>query len=352
MKPPFPEYDPKREDPKLIPNADSVEPPNLFDDEGEEIAQISRLRDVPFRMLVPNLITLGAICSGLTSIRLAWEDRYELAILAIVFAAILDALDGRVARFLKSSSSFGEQLDSLADFVNFGVAPALVLYLWTLNEARTLGWVVALIFAICGCLRLARFNVMLDDPDRPGWQVDFFTGVPAPAGALLALLPVYMGLLGMERGIAVTVFSALYMLLIGFLMVSSLPTWSFKRLGGRVSRGMVLPVMLGLILVIVILFSYPWMVLTCAAFVYLMTIPFSYQSWNRQEAAAAQTAQAATVAQASKARAAAEAARVVDEAKKAKASKAPRKTKSMVASKPAKTARPKKRSTKPDTKES
>ncbi len=287
MKPPFPEYDPKREDPKPIPNADGVEPPNLFDEGGDddEVAQISRLRDVPFRMLVPNLITLGAICSGLTSIRLAWEDRYELAIVAIVFAAILDALDGRVARFLKSSSSFGEQLDSLADFVNFGVAPALVLYLWTLNQMSSLGWVVALVFAICGCLRLARFNVMLDDPDRPGWQVDFFTGVPAPAGALLVLLPVYMGQLGLERSMAVTVFSACYMLFAGFLMVSNFPTWSFKRVGGRVSRGMVLPVMLGLILVIVILFSYPFMVLTSFAILYLITIPLSYRDWARREAA-------------------------------------------------------------------
>lgn len=297
MKPPFPEFDPKREDAKLEREIDTEDPPVLFADEDkhddklseageldEEVAQISRLRDVPFRMLVPNLITLGAICSGLTSIRLAWEDRYELAIVAIVFAAILDALDGRVARFLKTSSSFGEQLDSLADFVNFGVAPALVLYLWTLNEMRTLGWVVALVFAICGCLRLARFNVMLDDPDRPGWQVDFFTGVPAPAGALLVLLPVYMGLLGLERSIGVTIFSAIYMLFIGFLMVSNLPTWSGKRAGRRISRGLVLPVMLGLMLAIVILFSYPWTVLTVFALIYLGTMPFSYRDWAHREA--------------------------------------------------------------------
>jgi CDP-diacylglycerol--serine O-phosphatidyltransferase len=292
MKPPFPEYDPKREDAKSLADADAVadaaEPPELFNDEdgdAGETAQISRLRDVPFRMLVPNLITLGAICSGLTSVRLAWEDRYELAIVAIVFAAILDALDGRVARFLKSSSSFGEQLDSLADFVNFGVAPALVLYLWTLHDLKNLGWMAALIFAICGCLRLARFNVMLDDPDRPGWQVDFFTGVPAPAGALLVLLPVYMGLLGLERGgLTVSTLTALYMLFVGFLMVSSIPSWSFKRAGSRVSRGLVLPVMLGLMMLIVVLFSYPWETLTVFAVIYLMTIPFSLRDWNRREA--------------------------------------------------------------------
>lgn len=348
MKTPFPEFDPKREDPKTLPNADSVEPPHLFDDDSEEVAQISRLRDVPFRMLVPNLITLGAICSGLTSIRLAWEDRYELAIVAIVFAAILDALDGRVARFLKSSSSFGEQLDSLADFVNFGVAPALVLYLWTLNEARTLGWVVALVFAICGCLRLARFNVMLDDPDRPGWQVDFFTGVPAPAGALLVLLPVYMGLLGMERGVTVTVLSAMYMLLVGLLMVSSLPTWSFKRLGGRVSRGMVLPVMLGLMLGVVILFSYPWMVLTCAAFLYLATIPFSVRNWNQREAeeatSLAQTAEVEAVRIAEAARKAETAsATAASSAQPANATKPAKTPKSPKTAKPAKSATTNKR---------
>ena len=285
MKPPFPEYKPKGEDPAVEAEVAGVEPPGLFDDGGEDLSQISRLRDVPFRVLVPNLITLGAICSGLTSIRLAWESRFELAIVAIVFAAILDGLDGRVARFLKSSTSFGEQLDSLADFVNFGVAPALVLYLWTLKDARTFGWIVALVFAICGCLRLARFNVTLDDPNRPDWQVDFFTGVPAPAGALLVLLPVYLGLLGVERWGFVTFLSAAYMLLIGFLMVSSIPTWSGKRAGGRISRRWVLPVMIGLMMAIVVLFSYPWIVLTIVSLIYLVSIPFSSMDWTKRDRA-------------------------------------------------------------------
>ena len=281
MKPPFVEFDPKEPGKNKGSQSKGSEPPNLFDD-GEEgnDAQISRLRDVPFRMLVPNLITLGAICSGLTSIRLAFEGRFELAIVAVVFAAILDVLDGRVARFLKSSTSFGEQLDSLADFVNFGVAPALILYLWTLKDARSLGWIVALAFAICGCLRLARFNVMLDDPDRPDWQVDFFTGVPAPAGALLALLPVYVGLLGVEPSSWVTFFTASYMLLIAFLMVSNIPTWSGKRAGARISRQLVIPVMIGLLLTTAMLFAYPLRVLTLAALAYLVTIPFSYRDWN------------------------------------------------------------------------
>ncbi len=285
MKPPFQDFEPKGKDEGPSSSEDGVEPPVLFEEESEEVASISRLRDVPFRMLVPNLITLGAICSGLSSIRLAIEDRFELAIVAIVFAAILDGLDGRVARFLKSTTSFGEQMDSLADFVNFGVAPALVLYIWALKDARTIGWIIALVFAICGCLRLARFNVMLDDPDRPDWQVDFFTGVPAPAGALLVLLPVYLGLLGLEPSLSVTIFSGAYMLFVGFLLVSNIPTWSGKRAGQRISPNWVLPVMIGLMLMIVVLFSYPWTVLTLVSIAYLATIPFSLRDWNIREAA-------------------------------------------------------------------
>ena len=233
-------------------------------------------------MLVPNLITLGAICSGLTAIRLAFEGRFGLAVVAIVFAALLDGLDGRVARFLKSTSSFGEQMDSLADFVNFGVTPALVLYLWTLNDAKSIGWIVALVFAICGCLRLARFNVTLEDPDKPKWHVDFFTGVPAPAGALLVLLPVYLGLLGMERDSWMTGFTIIYVLFIGFLMVSNLPTWSGKRAGQRISQNLVLPVMIGLILFVVVLFSYPWTILTVGSLTYLATLPFSYRDFSKR----------------------------------------------------------------------
>jgi len=288
MKPPFPEFKPGGEDKDVADKGtDDLVPPHMFEtDEADEPYQFSRLRDVPFRILVPNLITLGAICSGLTAVRLAFEGRFQLAIVAIVFAAILDGIDGRVARFLKSTTSFGEQLDSLADFVNFGVAPALVLYLWTLREAHSFGWIAALIFAICGCLRLARFNVMLEAEDKREWEVDFFVGVPAPAGAILALLPIYLGLLGLwERYSAITWFTAAYTLLIGFLMISSIPTWSGKRSARHVSRRLVVPVMIGLMLMIFILFSYPWFVLAAAALTYLAAIPFSYRDWEKREAA-------------------------------------------------------------------
>src|SRR5277367_6565773 len=158
-----------------------------------------RFRRIPGRTLVPNVITLLALCAGLTAIRMAFENRYVLALAAIVFAAILDGIDGRLARFLKGTSRFGAELDSLSDFVNFGVAPSLILYFWDLHELKSAGWIAAMVFAICGALRLARFNVMVDDPDRPVWTANFFVGMPAPAGAITVLLPIYLVFLGVPR---------------------------------------------------------------------------------------------------------------------------------------------------------
>src|ERR1700731_3051235 len=151
-----------------------------------------RFRLIPVRTLLPNLITLLALCAGLTAIRLAVEDKLEWAVAAIVFAALLDGIDGRVARMLKGTSRFGAELDSLADFVNFGVAPALILYFWGLHALKSAGWIAAMVFAICAPLRLARFNVMIEDPDRPPWAANYFVGVPAPAGAITVLLPIYV----------------------------------------------------------------------------------------------------------------------------------------------------------------
>src|SRR2546421_1731256 len=148
-----------------------------------------RFRPIPVRTLVPNVITLLALCAGLTAVRLAVEGKLEFALAAIVFAAVLDGIDGRIARLIKGTSRFGAELDSLADFVNFGVAPALILYFWDLHELRSAGWIAALVFAICAGLRLARFNVSTDDPNPPAWASDFFVGGPAPAGAVPRLLP-------------------------------------------------------------------------------------------------------------------------------------------------------------------
>src|SRR6187402_1297381 len=188
-----------------------------------------RFRLIPVRTLVPNLITLLALCAGLTAIRLAMEEKLEWALAAIVFAALLDGIDGRVARMLKGTSRFGAELDSLADFVNFGVAPAIILYFWGLHDIKSAGWIAALVFAICAGLRLARFNVMIDDPNKPVWAGNFFTGIPAPAGAITVLLPIYLNLLGVPINLGIVWVVFFYTLAIALLMVSRLPVFSGKQ---------------------------------------------------------------------------------------------------------------------------
>jgi len=255
-----------------------------------------RFRPIPVRTLVPNLITLLALCAGLTAIRLAVEGRLEIALGAIVFAAVLDGVDGRVARMLKGTSRFGAELDSLADFVNFGVAPALILYFWDLHELQSAGWIAAMVFAICAGLRLARFNVMIDDPDRPVWAGNFFTGMPAPAGAITVLLPIYVEFLGVPKLAVVAPVTLIYTLAIAFLMVSKVPVYSGKKLGTRVPPDMVLPVILCVIVFFALLVGYPWAVLTIGTLCYLAGLPFgwlSYRDYERRDVEAAADAAAA-----------------------------------------------------------
>jgi len=240
-----------------------------------------RFRPIPVRMLVPNVITLLAICAGLTAIRLSTEGRMELAVAAIVFAAVLDGLDGRVARMIKGQSKFGAELDSLADFVNFGVAPGLILYFWQLHELNNAGWIAAMIFAIGGGLRLARFNATLDDPNPLPFAGNFFTGVPAPLGAITVLLPVYLSFLGVPMPPAML--TALFTLLIGFLMVSRLPVFSGKAVKMRVPPEMVLPVVVAVVLFIALLISYPWHILSSVSVVYLLSLPLGWKSFRQQE---------------------------------------------------------------------
>jgi CDP-diacylglycerol--serine O-phosphatidyltransferase len=242
------------------------------------------------RVLLPNLITLLALCAGLTAIRMAIEGNTQLALAAIVFAALLDGIDGRVARMLKGTSRFGAELDSLADFVNFGVAPALILYFWGLQELKSAGWIAALVFAICAALRLARFNVMIDEPNQPIWAGNFFTGIPAPAGAITVLLPIYLSLLGASTGLVVVWLTFLYTLAIALLMVSRLPVFSGKRVGKRVPPEMVLPVFVVVVLFFALLISYPWQVLTIGTLAYLGCLPLgwlSYRNYKRKDAEAA-----------------------------------------------------------------
>ncbi|HTT47969.1 MAG TPA: CDP-diacylglycerol--serine O-phosphatidyltransferase [Pseudolabrys sp.] len=260
-----------------------------------------RFKPIPVRTLLPNLITLLALCAGLTAIRMAVESRLDLALAAIVLAATLDGIDGRIARMLKGTSRFGAELDSLADFVNFGVAPALILYFWGLYELKSAGWIAALVFAICAGLRLARFNVMIDDPNQPAWAGNFFTGIPAPAGAITVLLPIYLYFLGVSNGLVTVWLTFFYTLAIALLMVSRLPVFSGKRVGKRVPPDMVLPVFVVVVLFFALLISYPWEVLTIGTLAYLACLPFgwlSYRNYQRKdvEAAAAAAETSMTVA--------------------------------------------------------
>jgi CDP-diacylglycerol--serine O-phosphatidyltransferase len=253
-----------------------------------------RFRPIPVRLLVPNVITLLALCAGLTAIRLAVEDRLDLALAAIVFAAMLDAVDGRIARLIKGTSRFGAELDSLADFVNFGVAPGLILYFWQLKELKSAGWIAAMVFATCAGLRLARFNVAIEDPNRPAWAANFFVGMPAPAGAITVLLPIYLHFLAVQGFQAAdtpdtpvpVALTFLYTLAIAILMVSRLPVYSGKRLGTRVPRDLVLPVFVVVVLFVALLISYPWPVLTLGTLAYLACLPLGWLSYRRLERAA------------------------------------------------------------------
>ena len=264
-------------------------------DRGPFPRQRGRFRLIPVRTLVPNLITLLALCAGLTAIRLALEDKLEWAVAAIVFAALLDGIDGRVARMLKGTSRFGAELDSLGDFVNFGVAPALILYFWGLHELGHAGWIAAMVFAICAGLRLARFNVMVDDPNKPIWAGNFFLGVPAPAGAITVLLPIYVYFLGVPRVALLMLLTFLYTLAVAFLMVSRLPVFSGKRVGKRIAPEQVLPVFVAVVLFFALLISYPWWVLSIGTLAYLASLPFgwlSYREYQRKDAAAGKSAPA------------------------------------------------------------
>jgi CDP-diacylglycerol---serine O-phosphatidyltransferase len=260
-----------------------------------------RFQPIPLRVLIPNLITLLALCLGLTAIRLAIEGRIEMAVYAILFAALLDGIDGNLARLLKGTSRFGAELDSLADFVNFGCVPALVLYFWMLKDLKALGWIVCLIFAIAMVLRLARFNVMLDDPNRPEWKKGFFVGMPAPMGAACVLLPVYLVLAGMPVFTGMPIVVLLYTLVVAVLTVSSLPTISSKRIGFNVSRNYVIP-LFGLAgLLIGLLVTHTFETLAGLILAYLASLPLGAmkyraldRAWLAERAAASAPAAASS----------------------------------------------------------
>ena len=239
---------------------------------------------IPVRMLVPNFFTLLGLCAGLTSIRMSIEGRYEFALAAIVFAALLDGVDGRIARLLKASSRFGAELDSLADFVNFGVAPAIMIFTWGLGDLKSIGWICVLIFALASALRLARFNAAIDD-DRPKWQSAYFMGMPTPAAAIVVLLPIYLDHLGLDLRDSQWMMDLvlIYTLGIAFMMVSTIPTFSGKLLGERISREWVLPIFILAVGLVAHLVTYPYGVLTAGSLAYLAAIPLSWRRYHQME---------------------------------------------------------------------
>ena len=243
---------------------------------------IFRNKKVPVRFLIPNFFTLLGLSAGLTAIRMAIENRIDLAIALIVIAALLDGLDGRVARLLKGTSRFGAELDSLADFVNFGVAPAILIFTWGLGDLKSLGWIAVLIYAICASLRLARFNAALDE-ERPNWQTAYFTGVPAPAAAIIVLLPIYLNELGLTFIHAHSLLVMVYTTIIAILMVSAIPTFSGKLTGERVARDFVLPVFVVSVLAVILLATYPYKTLSVVTFGYLAMIPYSIYRFTRRQ---------------------------------------------------------------------
>ncbi len=248
-----------------------------------------KLPPLSINRLLPNILTLLALCAGLTAIRYGLQDRFQAAVTAVIIAGILDGLDGRLARRLGSTSRFGAELDSLSDFISFGVAPAMLIYMWTMNGAGSIGWALVLLFPVCSALRLARFNTGLDaDTTPPVWMAGFFTGVPAPAGALLVLLPM---MLSFEAGDAFAEFMAhpvlvgIVMAAVSALMVSRIPTYSFKRM--RIPAGYVLPVMILVCGAAALLVTAPWHAFPVLALAYAATFPFSIRAAMRAKRAAA-----------------------------------------------------------------
>jgi CDP-diacylglycerol--serine O-phosphatidyltransferase len=224
--------------------------------------------------LVPNMITVGALCAGMTAIRFALVTEWQNAVFAVIVAAILDGLDGRIARLLNATSKFGAELDSLSDFIAFGVAPAVLLYLWTMSPLGGFGWAVCLLFAVCMALRLARFNTALGDPNPPPWTRNYFTGIPAPAGAFLALLPLIATFAFGDDWAARPIFQALWVLLVAAGMVSRIPTFSAKKV--HIPPAAMLPAFLLVGVLVVAISSAPWQTVFVVGVLYILTIPVAW----------------------------------------------------------------------------
>jgi len=237
-----------------------------------------RLQGLSFNRMIPNIMTLLALCAGITAVRYGLADQWEKAALAILVAAILDGLDGRVARLLKGTSKFGAELDSLSDFISFGVAPTLMLYVWSMQGAGRFGWILVLLYAVCCALRLARFNTALEEHAMPPWAYNFFSGTPAPAAAGLVLLPMILSFQVGDDIFRRPEVVSIFLVAVSVLMVSRIPTFSFKKF--HVTGPWILPLMVIVGLLAALMVSAPWLTLSLIIVAYMVSIPFSIRAFG------------------------------------------------------------------------
>ena len=230
------------------------------------------------RMILPNMLTLIGVCIGLSSIKFALDEKFKLSIIAIIFAALIDGLDGRIARLIKGTSKVGKELDSLTDVISFGVAPSFVMYFWLLNNLGKFGWLLCLIYVVCVTLRLARFNV--NSNEEPSWKDNFFEGVPSPAGGILVLMPLIFSLSGFDFFIiSYNILVPVFFISVSFLLISKLPTYSLKKI--IIPRSMTVFLLFGIVLFFGLLLIYPFKVITISGFIYLSLIPISFLHYRK-----------------------------------------------------------------------
>tara|TARA_Y200000002_G_scaffold51974_1_gene37689 strand:- start:564 stop:1367 length:804 start_codon:yes stop_codon:yes gene_type:complete len=236
--------------------------------------------DKKARMILPNAITLIGICIGLTSIKFALDGKFTIAIIAILFAALMDALDGRIARLIKGTSKMGKELDSLGDVISFGVAPALIMYFWNLQYLDKLGWFVCLTYVVCVALRLARFNV--NSEEEPSWKDNFFEGIPSPAGGVIVLMPLILSFSGLGEiyfKINYDILVPIFFIMVSILLISTIPTYSFKKI--VIPRAMTKFLLFGMVLFFGALLVYTFKILAISSFVYICLIPISYLHYKK-----------------------------------------------------------------------
>ncbi len=231
------------------------------------------------RYLLPNILTLGGVCLGISSIKFSIDGNYSLAVIFILLAAILDALDGRIARLIKGTSEFGKELDSLTDFVSFGIAPVFILYFWELNNYGKLGWAITLIYSVCCVLRLARFNLTKIDKEQT-WKNNFFEGIPSPAGGILILMPLIFELTDFELNFNIKILVPYFTILIAFLLVSKFPTLSLKKIS--ISPKSTIFILLGIGMSFISLLYFTFETLLVFGLLYLVSIPVSYFIYQKQ----------------------------------------------------------------------